>query len=278
MKNIYTDSVEKNVIRYTDLKLLNHFIKLGEFKNYNYLGLPSIEFLDLICWENVINSALACENIEETFKAMQIAKHKHNFKFPIKIEYIDIDTKINNLSKSFSEINFNLYNIDLCGGMIYGENYSKNKLDSIRNIFNIHTNKKNNFIIISTINVRDKGADFLKSKIINFYETYFSNLENHKYNLKEHLKNQYSRYKIFFLFQCHIFAKTNNYDQTVYPILVYRSNKTNLIHFVQKFIYNDDIQDSVSSSFLKSIANQSIFRIEGSSPFKKAIYRYTKIS
>ena len=33
MKNVYTDSLEKNVIRKTDLKLLNEFIKLGDFKN-----------------------------------------------------------------------------------------------------------------------------------------------------------------------------------------------------------------------------------------------------
>ena len=35
---------------------------------YEYFGLPSVEFLDIICWKDLISEALGCEYDKDNFE------------------------------------------------------------------------------------------------------------------------------------------------------------------------------------------------------------------
>jgi len=276
MKKAYTDTPEKATIRKIDKEYLEKYINNEEFKKFRYLGLPGIEFQDLRCWSNLISDAYGCESESDVYNAMKISKVKYAFKFPLKIENIDIEQKIKNLDQNS---HYNLYNLDYCSGLIYKKEFSKKKIDTLKNLFNIHSNKRKNFVLISTINMRDKGAQYFNQWLDKFYKDHFKHEKNNKISLKEHQTNQFGRYKIYFLSHCYQFATLNNFKQKFQTVLRYRSNKTNLIHFFQKFTYDTEtIQSVISVSPLRKIANEPIFQIEGeNNPTKQNPIRFTKL-
>ena len=112
-----------------------------------------------------------------------------------------------------------------------------------------------------------------------FFNNSLKQVNNVEKNLEEHTTDQMGRYKLYFLTNCYNFSTMYNFKQFFSDVLRYKSNRTHLIHFVQKFIYDEDtIQNQVSIDSLKKIANISIFQIAGeNNPLKKNPIIFTKL-
>jgi len=281
MKNKYTDSPEKKTIRgeFHDKYYLRKFIEEGEFEKYEYFGLPSVEFLDIICWKDLISKALGCEIDKDKFEQMEISRSRLVFDFPLILKNITIEEKIKEIANNSKKESYNLYNLDYCGGLFGGKKFTTDKIDNLRNIFNRHSVEKKNFVLSLTTNVRDTG----KSEMNKFINTHFNeNLagcRNFKENLATHQGDQFGRYKIYFLGICYNHSSNFNFKQTVCPIIRYQSGNTKLIHFFQKFKFDKEIiQGQTRKADYINIANMPIFKFEGeNNSTKKHPKRYPQL-
>ncbi len=199
-----------------------------------YCGLPSVEFLDVVCWKELIKSVTAFENDPEALLDMQIERDKHQFAFPV---HINRNERSNVLDYLLHEqYCFELYNLDLYGGLVYqNKNNACRTTDALRQLFSQQARNRQSFILICTFNVRDSGA----SEYFQFLGSVREGLSGRPQsdeNIRAHDQNQATRLKLCFPFFCWQQAQSLSLEQSVCEATVYRSSAV-MVHFFQAFRY-----------------------------------------
>lgn len=251
-KNIFPDSEPKRALRIRDKKKIMAFSKSLNRK-LDYCGLPSIEFLDIIEWRESINKVVAVEYNEDNAKKMET--NILNME-----ELSDLVIDINNqdiFDFLLSGNHFDLYNIDLYGGLHYGTSKS---INAFKSVFKHQSESKRSFILITTFNVRDKGATEYITLLSNIH-TLLQNYENIDENLNAHKKNQAHRLKACFTYFCWNESVENNFSHT-YQIYKY-SSSSSMVHLHQQFNYegNNPLFRDPSLNGLINILNEPIYEM-----------------
>ena len=233
-----------------------------------YCGLPSVEFLDVVCWRDLIKAVTAFENDPDALPDMQIERDKLQFPFPVVINPDEQDNLLEYLNQG--QYCFGLYNVDLYGGLVY---QSKNKecktTNALRQLFSNQARNRQSFILICTFNVRDGGAaeynEFLESVREGLAGRAMSNE-----NIKSHDQNQATRLKLCFPYFCWQQAHSFNLEQIVCEATVYTSSAV-MVHFFQAFRYIGGALPQFSPvSKVIEVANSPLFEMVGQVRRKKA--------
>src|SRR5258708_38771090 len=83
-KNRFPDTREKRELRRRDLRRMKELADIVG-SSLAYCGLPSVEFLDVVCWSDLIKSVTAFENDPDALSDMLIERDKLHFPFPVEI-------------------------------------------------------------------------------------------------------------------------------------------------------------------------------------------------
>jgi len=236
--NRFPDSREKRELRRRDYRMISNMADVVGSK-LDYCGLPSVEFLDVLCWSDRIKSVTSFENDPDSYQDMLIVRDSLEFPFRVSINPDGCDNILAYLSnESYS---FSLYNIDLFGGMIYTvqsktKNVKENKsTTAFQQLFAQQGRSRQSFVLITTFNVRDSGAkdynEFMNSVRVGLKEK-----KGVEQNLRSHDQNQATRLSICFPYFCWTQAHALGFDHLLCETTVYRSNDSStMVHFFQAF-------------------------------------------
>jgi hypothetical protein len=258
--NRFTDTKEKRELRRRDGRRLRKFAELLD-KRLSYCGLPSVEFLDVAAWKNYLESVTAFENDQDAYEDMLIEWDKLNYPFPLTINPGNANNIFNFLSSS--EYCFDLYNLDLFGGLVYTvKQKSLRTIDALRRMFSEQARCERSFILICTFNVRDAGA----SEYFAFLESARQELmgrPNSTENIRKHNVDQSTRMKLCFPYFCWQQAHANGFEHLCDSVVRYRSS-TVMVHFFQVFRYKGiRLLPVASTDRLIELANQTLYEIKG---------------
>ncbi len=199
-----------------------------------YCGLPSVQFLDVVCWKELIKSVTAFENDPDTLPDMLIERDRLQFGFPVEINPNDRDNMLDYLIAE--QYCFGLYNLDLFGGLVYQAKDNECKtINALRQVFSQQARNRQSFVLICTFNVRDTGAaeydQFLDSVNVGLAGRAMSGE-----NIKAHDQSQATRLKLCFPYFCWQQAHPLKLEHLLCEATVYRSSAT-MVHFFQAFRY-----------------------------------------
>src|SRR5215208_4808190 len=83
--NRFPDSPEKRALRKRDGRLIERFVKrIG--RQLDYVGMPSVEYLDVEAWRPSLRSVLALEYDAEVAEDMRIERDRRQFPFSVKVD------------------------------------------------------------------------------------------------------------------------------------------------------------------------------------------------
>jgi hypothetical protein len=259
-KNRFPDTREKRELRRRDLQKMKELADIVG-GSLDYCGLPSVEFLDVVCWQEVINSVTAFENNPDSLADMQIQRDLLQFPFPVEINPNERDNLLEYLINE--QYCFGLYNLDFFGGLVYQTKDKECKTtNALRQIFSHQVKNKQSFVLICTFNVRDCGAteyhEFLGSVKEGLSGRHLS-----AENIKAHDQNQTTRLKLCFPFFCWQQAHPLGLEQIVCEATVYQSSAT-MVHFFQAFRYVGGALPEFSPvSKVIEVANAPLYEIKG---------------
>ncbi|MCE9565961.1 MAG: hypothetical protein K8U57_28390 [Planctomycetes bacterium] len=227
----------------------------------SYCGLPSVEFLDVVCWKGIISSVAAFENDPDALPDMHIERDRLQFKFPVLINPKGINNVLDYLASE--QYCYGLYNIDLFGGLVYQNKYKESKTASaLRQLFSQQAKGRRSFVLISTFNVRDAGADEY-NEFLDSVRDGLSGRPQSKENIKAHDENQATRLKLCFPFFCWQQAHALGLEQIVCEATYYKSSAF-MIHFFQAFRYVGGVLPQFAPvSKVIEVANEPLYEMVG---------------
>jgi len=233
-----------------------------------YCGLPSVEFLDVVCWNELIKSVTAFENDPEALPDMQIERDRLQFAFPVEINPNERDNLLDYLISE--QYCFGLYNLDLYGGLVYQDKNNECKTtNALRQLFSQQARNRRSFILICTFNVRDSGA----AEYFQFLSSVRDGLAGRSQcneNILAHDQNQTTRLKLCFPFFCWQQAHTLGLEQIVCETTVYTSSAV-MVHFFQAFRYTGGALPQFSPvSKVIEAANTPLYEMVGQVRRKKS--------
>jgi hypothetical protein len=227
----------------------------------DYCGLPSVEFLDVVCWQNVIKSVTAFENNQDSLADMQIQRDLLQFPFPVVINPNDRDNLLDYLINE--HYCFGLYNLDFFGGLVYQTKDRECKTtNALRQVFSQQARNKQPFVLICTFNRRDCGATEYRQFLYSVREG-LSGRPMSAENIRAHEQNQVTMLKLCFPYYCWEQAHTLGLEQLVCEATVYESSAT-MVHFFQAFRYvGGPLPPFVPVSKVIEAANAPLYEMKG---------------
>lgn len=259
-KNRFPDTREKRELRRRDLRKMKELADIVG-GSLDYCGLPSVEFLDVVCWQEVIKSVTAFENNPDSLADMQIQRDLLQFPFLVVINPSEQDNLLEYLINE--QYCFGLYNLDFFGGLVYQTKDEGCKTtNALRQLFSHQARNRQSFVLISTFNVRDCGAteyhEFLGS-----VKEGLSGRRQSAENIRAHDQNQTTRLKLCFPFFCWQQAHPLGLEQIICEATVYQSSAT-MVHFFQAFRYVGGALPEFSPvSKVIEVANAPLYEMKG---------------
>jgi hypothetical protein len=259
-KNRFPDTREKRELRRRDLRKIRELADIVG-GSLDYCGLPSVEFLDVICWQEVIKSVTAFENDPDALPDMLIERDRLQFPFPVEVNPNDRDNMLDYLANE--QYCFGLYNLDLYGGLVY---QTKNKecktTNALRQVFSQQARNRRSFVLICTFNVRDCGA----TEYYQFLDSVRQALSDRRLspeNIRAHQQNQATRLKLCFPFFCWQQAHPLGLEQILCEATVYQSSAV-MVHFFQAFRHTGGALPQFSPvSKVIEVANAPLYEMVG---------------
>jgi hypothetical protein len=259
--NRFPDSTEKRALRRRDAQLLEQFAKRID-KKLEYCGMPSVEFLDVESWRASLKSVVGIEYDHDVADDMRIERNQRQFPFPVDIIESDICSFLSNCSQVFD-----VYNLDFYTGFVNISNAGAKSIKAIRSLFHKQSQAQRSFSLISTFNVRDKGAN----EYLKFLKKAGQELSGHPHgeeNILEHSNSQASRLKICFPYFCWQLAHANCFEHEMAPVYMYQTSAT-MVHFHQAFTFiKGDTLTVPALQALIDIANMTLFQMKNEIPYK----------
>ena len=261
-KNRFPDSAAKRELRRQDARRLVAFREERNFRlGLHYCGMPSVEFLDVKAWRNVLRSVCAVEWEEDTLQDMRIEWDRLSLGLPIHFVPSDILDFIRN-----SKDTYDVYNLDFYGGFLNPNNRGAPRCpDAIRKLIVRQAEKASSFVLIATFNVRDKGArEYLD--FVNDVPRALKGWENVEASCKEHKKNNTTLLKLCFPYFCWQVGMTHDFAVRFEDPVVYHSSAT-MLHFYAEFIHQPSALPKLTSTdVLAELASRPLIRLEGMIP------------
>jgi len=197
----FPESAQKAYLRRQDLQILARQ-KAAVRHDLAYLGLPAGRMLDIQMWRGVLGHITAVERDPQT--ALRLLRTAEDI--GVRDKTILVEMGLVELAKLLAEddaqagrsladypqatqrdirkiraIQPDVFNLDFCGGLLYGNGESENAA-MLRHLIEFQARYKNPFTLITTLQLRDTGAndydDFMSSILdalaaqdVNVYET-----------------------------------------------------------------------------------------------------------
>ena len=261
--NRFPDSLPKRELRRQDARKLatfrtQHGLSLG----FDYCGMPSVEFLDVKEWQDLLRSVCAVELEEEILWDMRIVWDTLGLDTPIRF------TGPCNVLDFLCDSDdcYDLYNLDFFGGFLYPNQQGAPRcIEAIRSLVARQASKSRSFVFIATLNVRDKGVrDYLE--FIDEIPKALSNWNNVDECCKAHKRSQATRLKLCFPFFCWQVGMTSGFVVRFSDTFIYKSS-AHLLHFYAEFLFQDRaLPNLASNEVLAGLASRPLLRLEGMIP------------
>jgi hypothetical protein len=259
-RNRFPDSPEKRELRRRDLRKIRELAGVvGD--SLDYCGLPSVEFLDVVCWHEVIRSVTGFEKDPDTRTDMDIERDKLQFPFPVQINPKDYDNILAYLAAETYK--YGLYNIDLYSGAVYSSKDGENKSTvALRQLFSQQAKNRQSFVLICTFNVRDTGAAEYDQFIAGVQSALADRAQSEE-NIQAHTTSQAAKLKLCFPYYCWQQAHSCSLEQLFSEVTVYQSSNT-MVHIMQAFRYVGGALAPIAPvSKVIELTNAPLFEIRG---------------
>jgi hypothetical protein len=220
--------------------------------------MPSVEFLDVKSWQDVLRSVCAVEYDDDMLQDMRIEWDRLSIDLPIHFVRNDVLDFI----RESPEV-YDLYNLDFYGGFLHTNNSGPPRCsDAISHLITRQASRGNSFVLITTFNVRDSGA----GEYLHFIEEVPRALrgwENVEACCNAHKKNNITRLKLCFPYFCWQVGMAHNFAVQFEDPVVYQSSAT-MLHFYAEFIYQPRaLPELTSTDVLASLASRPLMRMDG---------------
>lgn len=267
-RNLFPDSAEKRELRRRDRRLISRFREDVAKRPLHYCGMPSVEFLDVQAWHEELAHVTALEKYPEVAFNMRITRYDRGFHLPVLVLDGNIIDYLFNVSKPFD-----LYNLDFFGGLEHGGS-GVTSLKALKQVFRRQEGVKRSFILIVTINVRDKAKEQYLA-LLDAAEQELkaaSTSANVALNIAFHKRKAAERLKLCFLYFCWMQAQSTNFLQRESIVTAYRSRSVDerrrevthhMVHFHQQFEYQDSVLPTPTTDALVRLANAPLWEMDG---------------
>lgn len=258
-KNRFPDTPAKRELRRQDARRLTAFQLERNFPTgLNYCGMPSVEFLDVRAWQKVLRSVCAVEYSDEVIQDMRIERDTLMLDLPLRI----IRGNILDYLVDTTDV-YDVYNLDFYSGFLYKSTKRTPRCpEAIRSLISRQASKASSFVLIATLNVRDKGA----SEYLNFISEVPKALkgwDNVEACCHAHEKNNITRLKLCFPYYCWYVGTSNNFAVQFAKPVVYQSSAT-MLHFYAEFLYEPrSLPNLGATEILVELANRPLMRLDG---------------
>jgi hypothetical protein len=258
-KNRFPDSLPKRELRRQDARRLSAFQSKQQLAlGLKYCGMPSVEFLDVRAWRDMLRSVCAVEIDPEVLIDMRIEWDTLSLGLPVHF----VNANILEFLRAPSDC-YDLYNLDFYGGFLHPRRQgTSNCVEAIRSLINQQAAREISFVLIATFNVRDTGAhEYLR--FIDDIPSALQGWTNVEPCCKAHTKNQATLLKLCFPYFCWNIGMSSNFMVRFENPVVYHSSAT-LVHFYAEFLFQPrTLPDLTSTEALVELANRPLFRLDG---------------
>lgn len=256
LANFFPDTREKRELRRRDYRYIKEFCKRTGMGPLRYVGLPSVEFLDVVEWAPALCNVVAVERDPDTANQMRLNSQLKSFGVPVRIVEQDIYEFIG------EGRDFDVYNLDFYGGMTYArESNTSACIEALQELFKNQRTKKASFILIATFQVRDSGTEQYLG-LLDQVEQQLAALDGSRENVAEHREPHVRRLKLCFPYSCALQAHANGFEQILRRVTTYRSS-VNMIHFHMWFLYKDVMLPSTDIDSWVDLANKPLYQLRG---------------
>lgn len=260
--NRFPDSKEKREVRRRVARDLTAFrdregVQLG----LAYCGMPSVEFLDVIAWQDSLRSVCAIEIDQDVLSDMRIQWDSIGLRSPIHF----VNANVLEFLCSTSDC-YDVYNLDFYGGLIYRNARGNSRcVEAIRQLIHRQSVRQLSFALVTTFNVRDQGVKEYVAFIDDVPRALpgWPNIES---CCAAHKRNQATRLKLCFPYFCWHVGSANHFAVRFSEPIVYTSSAT-MIHFYAEFIYQQRaLPDITSNAVLADLVSMPLIRLKGLIP------------
>jgi hypothetical protein len=263
-KNRFPDSPEKRELRRRDGRIISRFRSSYAGAGLHYCGMPSVEYLDILEWQDNIREVTAVEYDGETLSDMRIQWSRLGLDSKIECNWLqgDILDVLTSSSRAFD-----LYNLDFYAGFVYrSKDGNARCTEAVKSLITTQAKAEKSFILITTFNVRDKGLlDYLG--LVNDIPDKLVGYENVRECLSAHkAKGHAGLIKLCFLYFCWDIGRTSNFTVKFEKPFIYKSS-ANMIHFCAQMEYKSAALPSFFSvGDFAELASLPIMRLDGVVP------------
>lgn len=275
---MFQDSINKQIVRCNWDKPILDIFKKKKQRNLSYFGMPGAEIKDLLDWRDLLSTISAVQIVRDgkdkdddlsTLRKMHLnvnVRKISNVQIlrgaveDIIINGYDMDDNFPNQHVTEDNKNvffkYDLFNLDFVGGVGYKSgNQTKQgssggrRLESIRRLF--ERQKKNSFVLLLTVNVRDTLGDEPMRYLMEEAKRY------EKQPVKDIVEwtiklggegNKDQRLKTWVPLFIKGLAETNMFYCHCYPPVVYEGHEhARMVHFVFTLDYEENRIIKVSS-------------------------------
>jgi hypothetical protein len=254
---MYKSTLNKDIVRKEDMKLV-----FSEFKQKNrklrYFGMPSGDMKDILTWKKFLSDYTAVEIDDEQVNEMALTAYKKGIINKLTILRGNIDDIIlNNKDRDRNMLNspFDIVFLDYFGGVYYR---GLDRINAIKTLFKIQ--KPNNFVLLMTINLIDKGYYERIDALGKIQKTLSSLSGSQNLNkIKECIEwykskdtEEKYRQKIYIPYLLKTSAEIENYKIHCYAPIFYKGFKNSpMLHFRFKAFFE-------GNRSLSSVSDQSV--------------------
>jgi hypothetical protein len=258
--NRFPESAEKRELRRRDGLLIEKLAaKLG--RPLDYCGMPSVEFRDVESWRSHLRSVTAIEYNHDVAEDMRIEKDRRGYPFPVSIH----DKDVLDFLLETQDV-YDVYNLDCYGGFLHPKKGGGARhVEALRALFSRHARGRHEFILITTFNVRESGAqEYLQ--FLNTVAAELGSYRNCKSNIKAHQHSQLHRMQLCFPVFCWQQAQAHGMNYVCEAIHCYRTT-VQLIHFNQSFSVSESLLPKISyNKTLIELANRPLVEMRRQVP------------
>jgi len=223
--------------------------------------MPSIEFLDVQAWKGSLRSVCAVEIDSEILSDMHIQWNSLALGLPIHFVSADILEFLVSTNDCYD-----LYNLDFYGGFVNPTSTGKSRcVEAIRCLIHRQSVRNQSFILVATLNVRDRGVAEYLAFIDNVPQA-LAGWQNIERCCIVHKKNQATRLKLCFPYLCWHLGMSYNFAVRFTEAVVYQSTAT-MIHFYTEFTLQERaLPDLTSNKVLADMISMPLLRLDGMIP------------
>lgn len=261
-RNRFPDSLSKRELRRRDLRSLMRFkTQRGLELGFRYCGMPSVEFLDVLAWREVLRSVCAVELDPDVLRDMRIQWSVLGLSVPNRFVPANILDFLHDSNDCFD-----VYNLDFYGGFLHPTRSGGTRCaDAIRAMVARQASRQASFVLIATFNVRDRGTQEYLQFIDNVPNA-LAGWRNVEACCAAHKKSNPTLLKLCFPFFCWEMGRLNNFRVQPEDAVVYHTSAT-MVHFYLEFYHQPHpLPPLTSAEALADIANRPLMRLDGIIP------------